>query len=492
MRTAEHYNALLRTRQKVLSDVPWSIMQPMQQSTSIHLAIKLFVLWVAWMVGTASAVSIPSVAAQTSSLPPPHLGYGVHVGPHNSSDPALVDQLRMDWVKLYDISQISDYRDKRILFRVDLAWPSDWNNFRNSLRQWAVDLSAQGVDAIEVHNEPNLAMEWPHGPNAWEYTQMLRVAYTQIKQVNPNIIVVSGGLAPTLTTNDRGAINDLDYAAEMLDNGAAQWFDAFGYHPYGYNEAPEAEPTYNRPVFRRTELIRDLFEERGIYDKQIWLTEFGWLRDPAEDGVQCSDSDPDFAGFAWLRVSAETQADYMVRAFQWADRNWPWVGPMFVWNLNWALYPEHINAMCNHMRWFSLLRQDGTRLPIFERLASMPHRYSDYQPQMTLYAENMTVETSGLCPGAVMVGEFDVLNTGFPGRFTATATGVSPPGGPAVEVLPSTVESGERVQVFADVEGLPPGLHIIYVNVTTTIGGDPIAQTMQGYIVINNALGACE
>jgi acyl-coenzyme A thioesterase PaaI-like protein len=34
---------------------------------------------------------------------------------------------------------------------------------------------------------------------------MLRVAYTVIKEVNPNIIVVSGGLAPTITTGDRGA-----------------------------------------------------------------------------------------------------------------------------------------------------------------------------------------------------------------------------------------------------------------------------------------------
>src|SRR5690606_25588412 len=83
-------------------------------------------------------------------------------------------------------------------------------------RQRAASAAAVGVDAIEVHNEPNLAMEWPHGPNAWEYTQMLRVAYTAIKAADPSIIVVSGGLAPTITTQDRGAISDLDFAEEML------------------------------------------------------------------------------------------------------------------------------------------------------------------------------------------------------------------------------------------------------------------------------------
>ncbi len=75
--------------------------------------------------------------------------------------------------------------------------------------------------------------------------------------------------------------------------------------------------------------------------------------------IACSDSDPDFAGFAWLRVSGQTQADYTVRAFDWADRHWPWAGPMFLWNLNWALYPPGISPLCSHMRWFSILRQQG-------------------------------------------------------------------------------------------------------------------------------------
>jgi hypothetical protein len=429
-------------------------------------------------------------AAQSADpLPPPHLGYGVHVGPHTSVSPALVDQLRMDWVKVYEVGQVAAFSHKRVLYRMDLPWPSNWEAFRVSVRQRAAELAALGVDAIEVHNEPNLALEWPHGPNAWEYTQMLRVAYTQIKAVAPQIIVVSGGLAPTITTGDRGAISDIDYAAEMLDNGAAQWFDAFGYHPYGYNQPPEAEPDSNTLNFRRVELIRALFEERGIYDKQIWLTEFGWLRDPAEDGVTCSDSDPNFAGFAWLRVSGQTQADYTVRAFDWADRHWPWAGPMFLWNLNWALYPPDMTPLCSHMRWFSLLRADGSPLPVFQRVAAMPRRFSDYLPRLTLYARDMTVEASMACPGSVLVGEFQVVNSGYPGTFTAQVEGVSPPDGPMLEVYPPRVASGDTVQVYADTANLLPGLHTIYVNVTATIGEQIVAEMIQGYIVVTE--GGC-
>ncbi len=443
------------------------------------------------LIGGLLASPAPFEIAAQDDRPPPHLGYGIHVGPHTSASPALVDQLRMDWVKLYEVGQIGAYRGKHILFRMDLPWPSNWSAFRTSVSQRAAELAAQGVDAIEVHNEPNLALEWPHGPNAWEYTQMLRVAYTEIKAVAPQIIVVSGGLAPTITTADRQAISDIDYAAEMLDNGAAQWFDAFGYHPYGYNQPPEAAPGYDTLTFRRAELIRKLFEDRGIYDKQIWLTEFGWLRDPAEDGVSCSDTDPNFAGFAWLRVSGQTQADYTVRAYDWADRHWPWAGPMFLWNLNWSLYDFGVNPLCSHMRWFSVLRSDGSPLPVFNRVASMPHRFSDYLPRLTIYAENMTVETSTSCPGSVLVGEFKVLNSGYPGSFRADVQGVSPPGGPALEVYPPVVKNGDTVQVFADTGGLASGLHTIYVNVTASIGEQLVAETIQGYIVVTDVQGGC-
>lgn len=433
----------------------------------------------------------PALAQSRDTLPAPHLGYGIHVAPHTSANLSLVDQLRVDWVKIYEEAQAGMFPGKRILLRIDLPWPENWETFRASVRQRAASAAAVGVDAIEVHNEPNLAMEWPHGPNAWEYTQMLRVAYTAIKAADPSIIVVSGGLAPTITTQDRGAISDLDFAEEMLDNGAAQWFDAFGYHPYGYNQPPEAEPSADTLTFRRVELIRDLFEERGIYDKQIWMTEFGWLRDPAEDGVHCADSDPSFAGFAWLRVSGQTQADYTARAFDWADRHWPWAGPMFLWNLNWSLFPHDVEPPCSHMRWFSVLRGDGSTLPVFERVASMPRRTSDYLPRLTLYAEQMTAEASVACPASIQVGEFDVVNSGYPGSFTATVEAPVSPVGPAVEVFPPEVRSGESVSVYADTTGLAPGVYTVYVNVTTTIDNDLVSEMIQGYIVVRQDAALC-
>ncbi len=438
------------------------------------------------MLLLAASLAPLNAQAPTQRLPPPHLGYGLHLDPNVPVDPAMVDELGMDWVKLYDDAQIPQFPNKRILFRQDMDYPTDWNNFRAWLTERTRRLSSQGVEAIEIHNEPNLSLEWrDQPPNAAEYTEMLRVAYQTIKAVDPNMIVVSGGLAPTETTPDRMAVSDIEYAREMLRLGAANWFDAFGYHPYGYNAPPEQDPAIGRLNFRRTELIWDLLVQYGVTDTQIWLTEFGWLRDPAEDGVNCSDQDPDFQGFAWLRVDGATQADYTARAFQYADRNWPWAGPTFLWNLNFSQRPNDGSlAMCSHQRWFGLLRLDGSRTLAYQRMASLPKRYSNYLPTMILYADEMTAETSVFCPGSVQVGTFNVGNTGYPGSFTASIQPAVSPNGPPVEVSASSARVGSNVDVFVDATGLSPGLHVVYVNVRATIGGQLRAQNVRGFVIV--------
>ena len=35
----------------------------------------------------------------------------------------------MDWVKLYEVGQIGEYPNKRILFRMDLPWPANWEAY---------------------------------------------------------------------------------------------------------------------------------------------------------------------------------------------------------------------------------------------------------------------------------------------------------------------------------------------------------------------------
>ena len=56
--------------------------------------------------------------------------------------------------------------------------------------------------------------------------------------------------------------------------------------------------------------------------KPFWVLEFGWTTDQVNPQ------------YSWYAVTPEQQADYIVKAYQYARTNWaPQVGPMFVWNI---------------------------------------------------------------------------------------------------------------------------------------------------------------
>ncbi|MBN1963336.1 MAG: hypothetical protein JW910_01735, partial [Anaerolineae bacterium] len=435
-----------------------------------------------------------------------HGGYGTHVGPHLGSAAGYLNELGMNWVKVYDAEQLLTYRSFYTLYRMDLDWPSDWNAFRGELDRRIREAISRGADAIEIHNEPNLALEWPRGPDAWEYVQMLRVAYEVIKAIDPAVIVVSAGLAPTETTPDRRAINDLDFAREMLENGAADYLDAFGYHPYGFDQPPETDPYQVALTFRRAERIRALLVEYGAGNRPVWMTEFGWLRDPAESGVSCR-NDPALRGFEWFTLPTATVADYTVRAFAYADANWPWAGPLFLWNLNWQLYDTGYEAACSHLRWYSILDPGGVRTAVYNAVVAMPHRTTPALPHLEAVpvfdaSANDSPTTNGqmsftlgaFCPTVTAVGAFEITNTGTP---VALSVSVEPqplavPGWPRVFVSVGEAQVGDRVTIFADASDTAPGDYLLVVNLRSTYGGRLIAANARLLLHVEPSAVNCE
>ncbi len=472
----------------------------MKHKITLFLTVLLTLLAHVGMGGMprrAFATEPPYVQSIAAMIPRPHLGYGIHVAPHTSVDLGWIDRLGMDWVKVYTDTEAGYYRNKKVLFRYDLIYPGssgNWEEFKAGVRARALKLVDLGVEAVEVHNEPNLQAEWTGPPDAWQYTQMLRVVYIEIKAVAPQLIVVSGGLAPTITTPSRDAITDIDFAREMFRNDAGSYFDVFGYHPYGYNAPPEDAPNARTLNFRRTELMRELMLEFDLGSKPMWLTEFGWLRDPAEEGLNCLASDLSFAGFSWMKVSGQTQADYIARAFDYADKNWAWAGPMFLWNLNWSMLGPNVLSQCNHMRWFSILRSDGQPTLALYSVAAMPRRTVREVAEMTLVAlDDMAVEIGYSCPAIIEVGQFQIRNTGYPGTgFDATIEPAISLSGPEVTVSPALATSDDVITVYADTTGLTPGLYVVFINVETDIGGAIVSQNIRGYVQVSDSFSACQ
>jgi len=205
------------------------------------------------------------------------------------------------------------------------------------------------IAAYQLWNEPNLSREWGGmAPDPEAYVRLLKAGYEAIKRADPNAIVISAGLAPT-TRRDRIAMPDTEYLKRMYAAGAEPYFDALGAHGAGYKASPEKDPGevandsnyYNRGdpncpgpacriyCFRHVEDLRKIMVENGDSDKQVVVLEFGWTIDPRPDSP-----------YAWHAVTEEQQADYFVRAYQYAKQHWqPWIGVMsliYMPNVDWT------------------------------------------------------------------------------------------------------------------------------------------------------------
>jgi hypothetical protein len=255
---------------------------------------------------------------------------------------------RYEWVAADRIVDEAAQTGVKLVYRVDMppvwAMPEPGSPefdklpvYPEALHDFCFNLATRykgRVSGYQVWNEPNLAREWRELlPNPAGYVELLRSCYTGIKQADAQALVISAGLAPTGSGLPE-AMPDTQYLIAMYEAGVSPYFDLLGVNAPGYKAAPEVSPSKvsdpnsgygGHPTFcfRHAEEMRDIMVQYGDEHKQVAITEFGWH----------TNTNTEHQDYAWFAVSPEQQADYLVRAFQYARVNWStWVGPMFVWN----------------------------------------------------------------------------------------------------------------------------------------------------------------
>ena len=363
----------------------------------------------------APPAAAPAPSAPSTRLPGIGFGYGVQAHMiHNGQEGIAMDKTRelgFGWVKqqiewkvfesnqgqygfgdIWPLVNAANSRGLNLLFSVVNApnWsresgydgtvggpPADPQTFASFLGRLAGEYCGSSVKAIEVWNEQNLHYEWGNRPiNPSEYMALLRPSYGAIKAACPSMYVISGALTPA---GDNGslAMDDFRYFEAMLQQGLANYVDGFGAHPSGYNVPPNAvwqsaceaiQQTGNQHFngacdnphhswsFRSTmEGYRNLALRYGAGNIPIWPTEFGWAAGGAFDPRYGYANDNDF----------DEQARWTVEAFQ-MMRNWGWVGPAFLWNLNFRVVADGTEKA----QW-GIVRNDWSPLPIFHALRNM-------------------------------------------------------------------------------------------------------------------------
>ena len=186
------------------------------------------------------------------------------------------------------------------------------------------------------------------------YTDMLKTAYTAVKLVDPDALIISGGLATTGDGSDN-AFGDVAFLDGMYQAGAKGYFDALGSHPYPYGLAPdESHPdglSLDRILDQRAVMLA-----HGDAETPIWITEAGWVLQ----------ANWDLGEHQLIGVSESKQGTYLARSYAKVQEEWSFVQAMFLFNLDFstvAWYPAP-----EPMRWYAILNPDRTPRPAYTLL----------------------------------------------------------------------------------------------------------------------------
>jgi hypothetical protein len=265
------------------------------------------------------------------------------------------------------------------------APPDNFNDFGDFVAALGRRYAGK-VQAYEIWNEENFTTEWAPVVNAGAYLQLLTVAHNRLKAVDPNAIVVSGALTPTGVNDPNIAVDDTIYMTqlEQLGGGAFRSIaDAVGGHVAGYNNAPQDSVTVhtflapcftntgqplsttdcfkNNPqfYFNRIDQLHNVLNQ--FHDgRLVWITEYEWG----------SATPPIPAGFEWtLGLSDQQVATFFTDSIQMVQASRPWVGAIFIWNLNFRTF---LDFHTNETALFGVLNPDFSPRIIYTQLAAAP------------------------------------------------------------------------------------------------------------------------
>jgi len=218
------------------------------------------------------------------------------------------------------------------------------------------------VRYYQLWNEPNIYPEWGERPvDPDGYTQLLCEGYRRAKEADPDAVIVSGALAPTVSLHPGPGpalgLNEFVFLQRMYDAGAAACFDVLAVNDYMLWSGPTdhrlrpLNVSFSRPIY-----LREIMVANGDAAKPIWISEMNANAVPNQPGIE--------GWGAYGQVTPEQQARYAVLAYQRAMEEWPWVGVVNFWFFKRASDAERNQAMY----YFRMVEPDFTPLPVYEAM----------------------------------------------------------------------------------------------------------------------------
>jgi len=225
--------------------------------------------------------------------------------------------------------------------------PASPDQYAAFAAQVAARFAPVGVNIFEIWNEPNIVEFWQPQPDPQAYSAMLKAAYPAIKKVVPSATVISAGLAPA--SSDGTNIAPLSFLQAMYADGAKDYFDALGFHPYSYPATPDTYEPWSAwsQMSQTSPSVRSVMASYGDSGKKIWITEYG-----------APSSGPDGIGEAAQSASLTQAID---RA-----RSTSWIGAIYLYT-----WVDNGTIPADHGDEFGLLTDGGTQKAAYNGVASV-------------------------------------------------------------------------------------------------------------------------
>lgn len=355
----------------------------------------------------------------------------------------------VDLVEEYDLKLIVRLSNPPAWSRSDpnigeLAPPDDLQDFVN----YAVAVAERYKGRIthyQIWNEPNIYPEWGNQfVDPARYTEMLCRTYDALKEVDPNIVVASGAIAPTISLDGYQGYQDVIFLQNMYDHGAGECFDVLSAQGYGLFSGPTDQRFRLTNVnFARHVYYRDLMVANGDAHKPIWLSEVAW--NPVLDAQRPMEEIADFMRFG--AVTNEQAARYAPLAYQRAQEDWSWVGMVTYW-----FFTRHTDTESDQsFFYFRMVEPDYfpdkptfTPLPIYNTLSEYLNEQLEnpvlYRGVHQAESWQITAEDSQLVE--IEEAQFDEAVETLTAEFTASGT----------DVLVRWQDNGDGVAVLIDGE----------------------------------------
>jgi hypothetical protein len=283
---------------------------------------------------------------------------------------------RSAWEKYDNIVELAEQHELAIIARLSNppAWTramtdtigsfappddlDDWGDFVYTV----VSRYEGRIRYYQLWNEPNVYPEWGERPVDPEgYTRLLCEGYRRAKEADPEAVIISGALAPTVSLHPGPGpalgMNEFVFLQRMYDAGAGECFDIMSVNDYMLWSGPtdrRLKPltiNFSRPLY-----VRDIMVANGDANKPIWLGEMNSNAVP---------NDPNIQGVGtYGQVTLEQQARYAPLAYQRALEEWPWMGVMNVWFFKLPSDARENQAMY----YFRLVEPDFTPMPVYDAM----------------------------------------------------------------------------------------------------------------------------